>query len=306
MRDTSRIRSGVCNPAAREANPRRLAARRGALAYFVAGCLLAMSAVPSGAADPAIVETLMRDTGLWQTLGEIEPGILRDLHANLADAPKKPEKAEVERLERLISASFKADRMREIVRDKIAGGLHDEYVPTLQNWLASPDGKLITKLEHQFPRDNATTEKVKRDGAIQLEKMSEDRRDLLEDLIIAQDQTELTADIIIQSTLIAIGAIRRARPDIPVPSEEVARARMQAGRSRAERQMTATFLEIFASTYKKLSDAQLRSYEEMLSSTAGRAITDAFNTAVKAALADATEHLWKDLIPPDKPASPSV
>lgn len=276
---------------------------RRALATVVAAGFVAVFAPPSSAADPAVVETLMRDTGLWKTLGEIEPGILRDLHANIAEAPKKPEKAELQRLERLISASFKADRLRAIARDTIAENLGDEDVPTLQNWLSSADGKLITKLEDSLPRDHAATEKAKRDGAIQLEKMSEARRDLIEDIVVAMRLTEMTADIAIQSTLIALGAIRRARPDIPVPSEYEAKARMQAGRARAERQMTATFLEVLASGYKKLSDAQLRGYEEMLTSKSGRRATDAFNDAIAAAMADATEHLWKDLIPPDKPAA---
>jgi hypothetical protein len=255
------------------------------------------------ATDRATAESLARDSGLWKALGDVLADLHTDLDHAIAESEVKPDRKELGELERRIDTAFAPGRLQEIGVAIVEKELDPEHVPALQAWFGSTAGKAITKAETAAPGGQQGLLKLRKEGAALLEQVPEARRDLLEEILIAARASELAATIAVQSVLVLASAVRRAAPDAGVPSEQRLRTELAAARPRMEREISSSMLQMFAAIYRRIPDADLRKYEEVLTSAAGRHLTGVVAHAVEEAVVAGTKHFWEDLLPAGKPAA---
>jgi hypothetical protein len=255
------------------------------------------------ATDHATAESLARDSGLWKALGDVLADLHTDLDHAIAESATKPDRKELAELERRIDTAFAPQRLQAIGVSILEKELDPKHIPALQAWFASATGKAITKVETAAPGGQLGLLELRKEGAALLEQVPEARRDLLEEILIATRASELAATIAVQSVLVLASAVRRAAPDARVPTEQRLRAELSAARPRMEREISSSMLQMFAAIYRKIPDADLRKYEEVLTSTAGRHLTGVLAHALEEAVVAGTKHFWEDLLPAGKTAS---
>src|SRR5688572_18287342 len=103
-------------------------------AAVLAGLLALPAPAAFAAVDAATAESLLRDSGLWEALGEVASSLKSDLARGIADQPKKPARADVERFERLIDASFGPARLQAAARAVVEKEMNEAYVAELNSW----------------------------------------------------------------------------------------------------------------------------------------------------------------------------
>jgi hypothetical protein len=271
--------------------------------------LAASAVVASASLAPAVVEraaaeSIARDSGLWKALGDVRGDLHSDLDQAIAQSGEKPKREDVAELKRRIDSAFAPERIQAIGVGVLEKQLEPEHVPPLREWFASPTGKAIAKVEMAAPGGQAGLYKLRKEGAALLEQLSESRRDLLEEILIAARSGELAATIAIQSTLVMAAAMRRAVPDARIPTEQRLSAQLDAVRPRIEREISSSILQMFAAIYRKIPDADLRKYEEILTDDAGRHLTGVLADAVEQSVMAGTKQFWDDLLPAGKTPSP--
>jgi hypothetical protein len=276
------------------------------LRTFLAAMLVTLVAgtLPSEAATSrATAEFLARDSGLWRALGDVLPDLHSDLDHAIAESGAKPDREELAQFERRLDAAFAPARLQGISVDVLEKDLDPEHIPALEAWFTSRIGKEITKVETAAPGGQQGMLKLRKEGAALLEQLPEARRDLLEEILIAARSSEVAATIAVQSVLVMAAAVRRAAPDVRIPSAERLRAHLAAAKPRIEREISSSMLQMFAAIYRKIPDADLRKYEEVLTSDAGRHLTEVLHKAVEEAVVAGMEHFWQDLLPVGKASS---
>lgn len=120
---------------------------------------------------------------------------------------------------------------------------------------------------------------------------------MLDAIVSASRSAEFWATISIHSTLAVMGGIARANPGQPMPPESELSSQLQAARPAMEQALSTNFLETYASVYKKVPDARLEQYVKVLTSPAGRHLTDVAGKAIEAAMVDGAKRFGRDLLP---------
>ncbi len=179
----------------------------------------------------------------------------------------------------------------------------EQHVAALQQWFASTDGKAITKAEIAASGTHEGLQKLKKDGIVLLEKMSKSRRDLLDAILVASRSAEVTTTITIRSSLAVLAALHRSNPELPLPTESELRPALESGRARMEQALYPGFVEMYASIYQGITDAQLQRYADLLVSPAGQHFNDVLAKAVEAAVVDGASRLGRDILPAGEPTT---
>ncbi|HXC49758.1 MAG TPA: hypothetical protein VN634_02630 [Candidatus Limnocylindrales bacterium] len=198
---------------------RNLTTRARLVLAVIPAVVAATFALSLASTDPKTAEELMRESGLWQDLGEVADEVRSGLHGFIEQSPKKPERSEIARLEHLIDTAFSSERLRSVARDVVEKQTNEQHVAALREWFASPDGKAVTKAEIAAPGTREGIEKLKKEGIVLLEKMPKTRRDLLDAILAASRSAEVTTNITIRSSLAVLAALHRSNPDLPLPAK---------------------------------------------------------------------------------------
>jgi hypothetical protein len=249
------------------------------------------------ATDAATADALLRESGLGKALGELVEHVDDEFHESLANLPKRPDAAEVARLDHLIDQAFSPDALREIAREILQKETNEADVAGLREWFASPTGRHIAKAEEAGSWKRETMQKHKREGVVLLEQMKTSRRKVLDDLLVAAHAIEISATISIRSLPTLLAAVRRAHPELPIPSEKELLARLENARPQIERALYAGSIEIYASIYRSVPDAELVEYASLMASPAGRRFTDVLGRALEAAILHGIARFGREVVP---------
>lgn len=268
------------------------------LAALLAGVLAcSMPSVVLAETDEATAEALMRDSGIWKELGEVSAQVHASLARALAEGSQQQEAAVLARMERAVDQAYAPERLRTSAREVLLQEMDQSHVPAIRQWYESDIGTTIANIEDSAPADKEARTKLTETGAALLKDTLPSRRALLETILSASRAVEVTSRITINSTVAALRAVARANPEAPIPSEQKLRSSLDEARSRIEQALSIEFLQVCASMYAEVPDANLREYGKFLDSPAGQHLSAALGNAVDAALSDGAKRLGREIVP---------
>lgn len=245
--------------------------------------------------DADTAESLMRRSGLWEQLASIGPQARAGVLASVAQAGSQPSAAELERLTRAADAAFDAQRLRGTARGAIARGLDTQHLPALLRWYASPPGLAMTRLEEVSATDTREPPAVMQAGATLLQRMPEERRLLLTDMVEATRAPEAMVQLVIGTSLAAYRGAASVTPGTPGLTLAELRALLEAQRPQMLKAYAALALAGMAITYEAAATGELGAYLDFLKSDAGRHFSDLGNAAIDAAMVEASADFGRRL-----------
>jgi len=257
--------------------------------------LLAAATLAHAGIDRATAEGLVHKSGLWEQLGGVAPQVEAGLRQAIKRASATPSESETARMARVIQTAYAADRLRSASTAVIAARVQPEHLEALRAWFDSPLGAAVTRAEEATFAGDHQAEVARKEGMQLLAPMPIERRQLLQDLMIATHAAEGMTQIAISTTLaVQLGAAGAMQAG-PLPSEARARAALQRQRPQMLKAFTALALASFARTYAAISSDDLRAYVAFARSPAGAAFNDASLHALEAALTGAATDMGQHL-----------
>jgi hypothetical protein len=264
--------------------------------------LLLASAIASAQTDAATAETLMRKSGLWQQLAGVAPQMKQAMVNAIARGARTPSAAERERLVRAVDLAYAPERLRRSVLGSIGNGLQGGHVVVLLAWLDSPKGMAITRMEEQASTQSQDSGQKLREGTALLQKLSAERRTLLEQVVKVTKAAEMTTSMVINSSIAVQAGQASVSRGAPGLSSRELRAELDKQRPQMQQGFSVMMLAYVAKTYATLSDADLQSYTTFLQSEPGQSFNELAMRAVDAALVEAATDFGRR-IPATKDAS---
>lgn len=249
-------------------------------------CISALA--PAAPPAPAAVEELMRSSGTWQQLADIQREIDQGLdRAAASAASSNPQN--IAALHHAFAVAYSPDRLRPIVARELAKALSAEDVDAALAWFATDDGKRIAKLEEDASGEGPSRQRRDRAqeivAAIAPASLAQYQR-----IARATHASEVAATVMIDMSYGLAHGIRLAMPGAPTQDPDALRATMQAGRARIVALMEVQQIAFSADAYRTLSAAELDRYLAFVESPVGRRFQAATMIAVDIALTDsATE-----------------
>lgn len=264
---------------------------------WIRGIVLALMLLPAAQAetDNTTAESLMQRSGLWEQLAGIGPQARAGVLASVAQSGAKPSAAELERLTRAADAAFDADRLRGTARGAIARGLEAQHLPALLRWYASAPGLAMTKLEEASATDTREPPAMMQAGTALLQRMPEDRRLLLAEMVQATKAPEAMVQLVIGTSLAAYRGAASVNPGTPGMTLAELRALLESQRPQMLKAYAALALAGMALTYEAAATGELGAYLDFLKSDAGRHFSDLGNAAIDAAMVEASADFGRRL-----------
>lgn len=248
---------------------------------FVLG--VAASSARAGVA-PDVAESLMRDSGLWKSLGDVGPQASQGLEQGFAQGGAGVDAAERARLLGAMTRAFSAERLRASTRTVLARGLRAEHLPALHAWYRSAAGRSFTRLEEAASGEDPA--RILPRGNDVLARASPARRSLILDLVAASRFAETMATVSIGTAVATYGALAGASGG-GAPSPADLRRQLEEQRPRMEQEFKQMGAALFAATYARASDQDLTGYLRFVRSPAGEHFTAVGIQAMEAALREA-------------------
>lgn len=274
---------------------------------IAAALTLALLGLSASAQTPdrrAAVDQLMRKSGLWVQVGGIGAQVRAGLAASASRAVPPLATDVQRRLEVACEAAYAPSRMRAIVGATIAAGLRAEDVGALLAWYDSPLGKSITALEEKSTLEKTDSVTRLQKGSRLFASASPARQAVLRRLSEALNMAEITASLIINTTLGVQQGFAAAAPDRAGPSPAELRALLEAQRPQMEQQMEGMILAGFAASYERLSDVDIGRYADFAASPAGERFMTLSMEALDKAMVDGSTEFGR-LLPGTRPAANS-
>lgn len=247
------------------------------------------------ATDAATAESLMKRSGLWEQLAGIGPQARAGMLASVTQSGAQPSAEEMERLGRAAEAAFDAGRLRELARGAIERGLDAQHLPALQRWYASAPGQAMTRLEEASAGDTREPPALMQAGTALLQRMPEDRRLLLAEMVEVTQAAEAMVRLVIGTSLAAYRGAASVTPGRPAMSLAELRAVLESQRPQMLQAYGALALAGSAITYESASTGELAAYVDFLKSDAGRHFSAVGNGAVDAAMVEASAEFGRRL-----------
>jgi hypothetical protein len=245
--------------------------------------------------DAASAESLMRRSGLWEQLAGIGPQARAGVLASVGQSDATPSDAELERLARAADIAFGADRLRDAARGTIERGLDGQHLPALLRWYGSAVGTAMTKLEEASSADTRDPAAMMQAGSVLLQRMPEERRLLLAEMVQATRAPEAMVQLVIGTGLAAYRGAASVMPGKPAMSLAELRALLESQRPQMLRTYAALALAGMALTYEGAEAGALGAYLDFLRSDAGRHFSDLGNAAIDAAMVEASAEFGRRL-----------
>jgi hypothetical protein len=263
-------------------------------ALLLQACLFAGS--PAWAQDRgAAAEDLLRKSGLWEQLGDVESQLLAGFAEGLSRSRPKLSEAESDRLAKVIRASYQASRLRAVAKRVLAEGLAEEHVGALRSWFDSPAGAAIVRLEEQASAEHRDPgESVARGNAV-LESSTPRRRELLDDFVRSSKMPEAAVELVLGTALGIQRGVMAATPDAPGMTAAELKAALASQRPQLLNIYSKVLTATSAQLYQPLSDAELERYAAFMKSPAGQHFTILVIRALDTAMSEAAEDLGRHL-----------
>jgi hypothetical protein len=245
---------------------------------------LAMAAAQFEA--PRRVDQLMRKSGLWTQLGQMQEQVSNgalDARAKEEARGAPPlEEEDFKKLTGAIERAFGAERLREVVAQEIAAALSAEDEAVVLRWLDSEAGARFTRLEEESlkPEQVDAMQSGAKDA---LSGLGKERLALVKRFGEAVGAGEIDATIVI-NLVSAVGyGVALTTPVPPVDLKDF-KQRMEKDRARMVAAYKWRALGMYAWMYRDVPDAEFARYVEFAESPVGRRYHAAMVKALDVAL----------------------
>lgn len=246
-----------------------------ALATLLVGVALLTCASASNAqTDTVSAEELLRASGLWEQFAAIAPQVSAGVLAAVSGPQSSPDRAELERLSKVIDAAFSADRLRSVGVATVKAETNSEHLPVLRRWYASQLGREITRLEEAASREQTDAQAILQQGGAALAGMPLERRAKLDELVVVTRTPERIMHLTVETAVAVLRGASSLASTAPGASEDDLRSTLELQRPQMLQSFTEFSLASYALAYESLSTSDLAQYVEFLKSPAGRHFTD--------------------------------
>lgn len=259
-------------------------------------CLLLPAVGAWAQIEPAVAESLMKKSGLWQQLAEIPAQMRAGVMGAVAEgARKKPSAKELARVAQAVDVAYSADRLQAFSRSRLASGMDVNDLPALEAWFDSTLGGQISRLEEASAADQREPALQMQEGMALLQAQDATRRALLNEMVVVTRSAEMFANLATDVALSTHGITSVIGPQAQGPTLSQLQAALQAQRPQMLQGYSALAAAGFARIYATLPTEELAQYLGFLKSDAGRRYTDIGMRAVGDALMDSSTELLRRL-----------
>lgn len=259
-------------------------------------CLLLPAVGAWAQIEPAVAESLMKKSGLWQQLAEIPAQMRAGVMGAVAEgARKKPSAKELARVAQAVDIAYAADRLQAFSRSRLASGMDINDLPALEAWFDSTLGGQISRLEEASAADQREPALQMQEGMALLQAQDATRRALLNEMVVVTRSAEMFANLATDVALSTHGITSVIGPQAQGPTLSQLQAALQAQRPQMLQGYSALAAAGFARVYATLPTEELAQYLGFLKSDAGRRYTDIGMRAVGDALMDSSTALLRRL-----------
>ncbi len=244
------------------------------------------------------IDELMRKSGLWEQVGQIQAQVRRSAEENRAaekargNAPL--DDAQYERYTSAMQQAYAPERMRMLVKKGMAEALSIEDEREVLAWLSSDLGARITRLEEKSGELEEMT-MARREGPAYLETVPPERMAMFAKLADAIRMGESGASMLINTTLAAAYGAALTLPGGDEGAVDALRERLESQRSQLAEVIGRQAVEMFAYIYRSLSDEALGRYVAFTETPAGRRYHLATTRALDRAFAQASLEIGRSL-----------
>jgi hypothetical protein len=241
------------------------------LRSIVTGLLLLTAVIllplNTAAYDSHLVQELIIKSGIRkqteQIPQDVREGILQEQRLK-----QDPELNSAE-LEAAIESSFNPRRMEDQLHDDIGKNLSTEEIQEVLNWLDSPLGKKLTRLEEE-----AASPAVKQKMAHALQQLikepgTPERLILLQRVEKALHSTDAAVDMILNIQIAVISAMSAMDPAQPCPTFEQIAEMVYKNRPQIQQVISQQVIGGFLYTYHGVSKGDLEAYIAFVESPVG-------------------------------------
>lgn len=272
--------------------------------WWIRGWMLVVGLLASGAwaqITPAAAEHLLKRSGGWSQLDEFprhfEAG-LREFGGGTALSAQ-----DLDRLRRAAAESFSTEKLRGSVQKSISLNINAQDHAELLRWYNSDTGQLVTGLDISASQSFSDLNAILAEGNAALAAASPQRQALLQQIVHASRAAEFQVNAMIHT---AVGVYRgvmsvASRPNAP-PAEEFQR-NMERQRPQMLASAMGTNAALTAAAYATLTDQEIVSLLNFLTSRVGKRWVGVANTAMTNAMDQCAQDFGSKLVKV-KPVSP--
>ena len=215
--------------------------------------------------DPAIAK-LMSLSGTQAQVQQY-PAVFLGIHAQQKDL-MPPETYEIAK--RLLEERFQAERLESRIFDELRQDFDPVSAQEVLEWLETPLGQRITRIEIENANSQNTIEAEKFGKSEECKETPEARRNLITRLIVAGDVIASNVAIFTSSPSKVLKGINNALPAEARMSSEFVDAILAEQRRKMRAAMERSLPVAYLFVYRSLTDADLEAYVIHLESEAGR------------------------------------
>jgi Uncharacterized protein conserved in bacteria (DUF2059) len=253
------------------------------IARYIALLISLVASTAFAQIAPGVAEDLMRKSGLWKQLELMAPQLPAIWLATSTQPGVTLTEEQRTQMARSAEQAFAASALQQTARGVIASDIPLANVAQLMSWYASPLGQRLSKLEEAASAETDAAAAMAK-GNSKLQSISADRRELLENFVVAIRGAEAVTDLLLNmNTAIVYGAALAAEPNTSIPLAEFRRTTL-AARAEMLKTMHGVFLAITVTTYESVTDEELRKYTAFLGGPVGKHFGDVSLIATDRAL----------------------
>jgi len=254
------------------------------LAVFLAWASSAVLAADS----PRRIEELMRLSGLWKQVGEMQAQV----RAGIEEASRQGSGTgglgaeDLRQLMTRAAEAYSPEKLRAGVGGELAARLSAEDEARVLEWLGSDLGRRFTTLEERSS-DVASQQRIEREAPAHATSLPVARLDRIRRFEKAAHVGEAATDMTINTALgVAYGVLLAAPEGDPALLGPL-RQRFESQRPEIAKVMRQRMVEVLAYIYKDVPDDELDKYAEFAESPVGRRYHEASIKALDFVLAKA-------------------
>ena len=237
------------------------------IAAFLSLTVLTLPPFHAAAFDSWLVREVIIKSGMRKQIEQISQDVLEGIQQEQL-LKQEPEMKTAE-LVAAIENAFSPKRMEARLQDDIGNNLSTQELREVLNWLDSPLGKKLTRLE-----DKAASPAFKKEMTHALQQLIKDpgapeRLNLLQRIETALLSTEAAVDTILNIQIAVISAISAMAPAQPCPTFEQIAEMVYKNRPQVRQVISQQVIGSFLYTYRDVSNGDLETYIAFIESAAG-------------------------------------
>ncbi|OEU63353.1 MAG: hypothetical protein BBJ57_07815 [Desulfobacterales bacterium PC51MH44] len=236
-----------------------------------------------------LAEKLIIKSGLAEQIKNFpklfETGFIQSYQQSGQSLPEE----KFQKIRKVVAGSFDPQIIREFCFRQINTQLSLDDIQATLNWLDSPLGKKITRLEKAASTVEAYKEMQAMSHKLQNSQKSPGRLNLFQRLDKATYATEWTVDMALNTQIATSTAMLASFPLANQPSAEEIGKKIEMNRPQIERMISQQVFISFIYTYRDLSDKEIAKYVLFAESDNGRRYHEVILKALNYAMIDSSK-----------------